>query len=110
MTIFVVIIFLTFCQRRSKNRENHHSFVCSCQVSALFRHVRSTQKEQLNNHIVLLEPYELRRYVNATSVIHEESVSWCSTVRNPRRVLQRDLSPRRWCFQGDKELQIKDAK
>ena len=109
MTILVVIIFLTFCQRRSKNRENHYSFVGSCQVSAVFRHVRSTQKEQFNYHIVLLEPYHLRRYVNATSVIHEESVSWCSRVGNPRRVLQRDSSPRR-CFQGDKELQIKDAK
>ena len=55
---------------------------------------------------LLLVPYRLRGYVNATSLSHEESVSWCSRVRNPRQVLQRDLSRRR-CFQGDKELQTR---
>ena len=43
------------CQRRSKKkRQNHYSFVGSCLVSSVFRHVRSTQKEQFNNHKVRL--------------------------------------------------------
>ena len=50
MTILVVIIFLTCCQRRSKKRKTHYSFVGSCPVSTVLRHVRFTQKEQFNNH------------------------------------------------------------
>ena len=52
VTILVVIMFLACCQRRSRNRKNHHSFVGSCPVWTVFRHVRSTQKEQFNNHMV----------------------------------------------------------
>ena len=43
----VIIIFLTLSSETiQEKRKNHYSFVASCPVSAVFRHVRSTQKEQ----------------------------------------------------------------
>ena len=36
-----------------EKRKNHYSFVGSCPVSAVFRHVPSTQKEHINIHSVV---------------------------------------------------------
>ena len=48
-TILVVIISLTSLSETIQKKKNHCSFVGSCLVSTVFRHVWSTQKEQLNN-------------------------------------------------------------
>ena len=55
-TILVIIIFLTILSETiQEKRKNHYSFVGSCLVSTVSRHVRSTQKEQFHNHKVVAE-------------------------------------------------------
>ena len=55
-TILLIIIFLTLLSETiQENRKNHHSFVGSCLVSTVSRHVRSTQKEHINDRKVAAE-------------------------------------------------------
>ena len=52
-TVFVIVIFLTLLSETIQEKiKNHHRFVGSCLVSTVSRHVRSTQKEQINIHMV----------------------------------------------------------
>ena len=52
-TVLVIIIFLNLLSDTiQEKRNNHYSFVGSCQVSTVFRHVRSPLKEHINNHRV----------------------------------------------------------
>ena len=50
-TILVIIIF--------EKRKNHYSFVGSCLVPSVFRHVRSTLKERINSHKVVAESRQI---------------------------------------------------
>ena len=55
-TVLVIIIFLTLLSETiQEKRKNHDSFAVSCLVSVVSRHVRSTQKEHINNHKAVAE-------------------------------------------------------
>ena len=55
-TILVIIIFLNLLSETiQEKRKNHSSFVGSCLVSTVSRHVRYPQKEHINNHKVATE-------------------------------------------------------
>ena len=63
-TFLVVVIFLTSMSETVQERKNALQFlwVGSCRMSTAFRHVRSTQKEQINNHkvgVAIWRPREL---------------------------------------------------
>ena len=106
-TVLVVIIFLTFLSETIQERKN-------CPVSAVFRHVRSAQKEQINNHNGLLLkmrslyvstrfvssgvtcscalasrsstfPDTLRNHVNISILVHELCVLHVTAIRCRRR-------------------------
>ena len=55
-TILVISIFLTLLSETiQEKRKNHCSFVGSCLVSTVSRHVRLTEKEHTHNHKVVAE-------------------------------------------------------
>ena len=51
LTIFVITIFLTLLPETiQEKRKNHYTRVCSCLVSTVSRHVRSTRKKHIDTH------------------------------------------------------------
>ena len=77
-----------------EKRKNHYSFVASCPESAVFRHVRSIQKEQFNNHRGVSV-----NLGEANDLIEEEATCSCwgahplamtrMVVQRPKRALER---------------------
>ena len=76
-TLVSIIIILTFCPSRIQRRERITTvFWFSCVVSTVFRHVRSTQKEQYQQPQVVAEPGVLLRRKEEDLVVYRVPSEW----------------------------------